>query len=142
LKASSPQITGSLASQIDNQGVINLSGEDLTSIEMRVLAVGVGFIPTSSINQDEFKKDLAKLAWRMKTQVCALTFEEKSKPETSVVRLPSRFEPDQYQPWIKNDIQIRDAKRECLQLIAEFSNQMDEIWKTEDKLQFNLSKEE
>jgi hypothetical protein len=67
LKASSPSLTGSLASQIINQGVINLSNEVLSPIELRVLAVGIGFIPTGSIKQDEIKKDLAKLEWRMKT---------------------------------------------------------------------------
>jgi hypothetical protein len=97
LKASSLSSTGSLASQIINQGVINFSGEVLSLIKLRVLAVGIGFIPISSINQDEIKKDLAKLEWRMKTQVCTLTFDESKKPETSsVVRLPSQFQLEQY----------------------------------------------
>jgi hypothetical protein len=96
LKASSPSSTGSLASQIFNQGVINLFDTILSPIELKIFAVGIGFIPTSSINQDEIKKDLAKLKWRMKTQVCILTFNESKKPKTSVIRLPSQFQPEQY----------------------------------------------
>jgi hypothetical protein len=121
--------------------VINLSNEILTQAEKCVLAAGIGFIPTSSTLRSNIQKDLDRLFWRMKTSICA-SFFESTNVDTSVVRLPSKFNPETYQHWRVNDIRIREAKQDCLSLIKEFTISLDQIWDSKTKLFPNLVKEE